>query len=46
MLARIDETSADIAAVETRIEELIAPFAQAVENSMRSPVSGAPPRTS
>jgi transposase len=31
MLARIDETSADIAAVETRIEELIAPFAQAVE---------------
>ena len=31
MLARIDETSADIAAVETRIEELIAPFVQAVE---------------
>jgi transposase len=31
MLARIDETSADIVAVETRIEELIAPFAQAVE---------------
>ena len=31
MLARIDETSADIAAVETRIEELIAPFAQAVD---------------
>jgi transposase len=31
MLARIDETSADIAAVETRIEELVAPFAQAVE---------------
>ena len=30
MLARIDETSADIAAIETRIEELIAPFAQAV----------------
>jgi len=30
MLARIDETSADIAAVETRIEELIVPFAQAV----------------
>jgi len=30
MLARIDETSADIAAVETRIEELIAPFAPAV----------------
>ena len=31
MLARIDETSADIAAVETQIDELITPFAQAVE---------------
>jgi transposase len=31
MLARIEETSADIAAVETRIEELIDPFVQAVE---------------
>jgi transposase len=31
MLGRIDETSADIAAVETRIEELITPFARAVE---------------
>ncbi len=31
MLARIDQTSADIAAVETRIEELIIPFAWAVE---------------
>lgn len=31
MLARVDETSADIAAVETRIEELVAPFALAVE---------------
>jgi transposase len=31
MLTRIDETSADIAAVETRIEELVAPFDQAVE---------------
>ncbi|MCA1698615.1 MAG: IS110 family transposase [Actinobacteria bacterium] len=31
MLARIDETYADIAAVETRIEEIIAPFARAVE---------------
>ena len=31
MLARIDEASADIAAVETRIEELIAPFGHAVE---------------
>jgi transposase len=31
MLARIDEASADIAAVETKIEELILPFARAVE---------------
>jgi transposase len=31
MLARIDETSADLAAVEAKIAELIAPFAQAVE---------------
>ena len=31
MLARIDETSADIAAVETKIEELVAPFAPAVD---------------
>ncbi len=31
MLARIDETSADIAAVEAKVAELIAPFAQAVE---------------
>jgi transposase len=31
MLARIDETSADIAAVEAKIAELIAPFARAVE---------------
>jgi transposase len=31
MLGRIDETSADIAAVETKIAELIAPFARAVE---------------
>ncbi len=46
MLARIDETSADIAAVETKIEELMAPFAAAVENSMRSPASGRPPPTS
>jgi transposase len=30
MLARIDETSADIAAVEAKIAELIAPFVQAV----------------
>ncbi|MCA1676543.1 MAG: IS110 family transposase, partial [Actinobacteria bacterium] len=31
MLARVDETSADITAVETKIEELIAPFVGAVE---------------
>jgi transposase len=31
MLARIDRASADIAAVETQIEELITPFAGAVE---------------
>ena len=31
MLARIDQASADIAAVETQIEELITPFAGAVE---------------
>ena len=30
MLARIDAIDADIAAVQARIEELIAPFAQAV----------------
>jgi len=30
MLARIDETSADIAALETRIEQLITPFATAM----------------
>jgi transposase len=31
MLARIDQASADIAAVETEIEELVAPFARTVE---------------
>jgi len=31
MLARIDEASADIAAVEARVEALVTPFAQAVE---------------
>src|SRR5919112_55634 len=31
MLARIDQTNADIAAVEARIEELVAPLARAVE---------------
>jgi len=30
MLGRIDQTSADIAAVEARIEQAIAPFAKAV----------------
>ncbi|MCA1672134.1 MAG: IS110 family transposase [Actinobacteria bacterium] len=30
MLARVDQTSADITAVETKIEELISPFVQAV----------------
>jgi hypothetical protein len=30
MLVRFDETSADIAAVESRIEELITPFAAKV----------------
>ena len=45
MLARIDETSVDIAAVETKIEELIAPFARAVGNSMRSPASEPSRRT-
>jgi transposase len=40
MLARIDETSADIAAVETRIEELITPFAQAVDKLDQIPGVG------
>ncbi len=31
MLARVDQISADIAALDTKIEELIAPFASAVE---------------
>jgi transposase len=31
MLARIDQASADIAAVETQIEELVSPFAHAVQ---------------
>ena len=41
MLARIDETSADIAAVETRIDELITPFAQAVDKLDQIPGVGA-----
>src|SRR4029453_10882918 len=40
MLARIDETSADIAAVETRIDELITPFAQAVDKLDQIPGVG------
>ena len=40
MLARIDETSADIAAVETRIEELISPFAHAVDKLDQIPGVG------
>jgi hypothetical protein len=31
MLARIDEASADLAAVEAKVAELIAPFDQAVD---------------
>ena len=40
MLARIDEISADIAAVEARIEELIALFAQAVDRLDQIPGVG------
>jgi hypothetical protein len=40
MLARVDETSVDIAAVEARIEELITPFAQAVEKLDQIPGVG------
>ena len=41
MLARVDETSADIADLETKIEELIAPFAQAVDTLDEIPGIGA-----
>jgi transposase len=41
MLARIDETSADITAVEARIEELVAPFAAAVARLDEIPGVGA-----
>jgi transposase len=41
MLARVDETSADIADLETEIEELIAPFAQAVDTLDEIPGIGA-----
>ena len=45
MLARIDETSADIAAVETRIDELITPFARRWRSLIRLPGWGPPQRT-
>ena len=41
MLGRIDQASADIAAVEAKVEELIAPFAQAVERLDEIPGVGA-----
>jgi len=41
MLARVDETSADIADLEAKIEELIAPFAQAVDTLDEIPGIGA-----
>jgi len=41
MLARIDQASADIAAVETQIEELITPFAHTVERLDEIPGVGA-----
>jgi transposase len=40
MLVRVDETSTDIAAVEARIEELIAPFAPAVQRLAEIPGLG------
>ena len=41
MLARIDATSADIAALEDQIEEMVAPFATAVERLDEIPGLGA-----
>ena len=41
MLARVDETSADIADLEAKIEELIAPFTQAVDTLDEIPGIGA-----
>ncbi len=41
MLARIDQAGADIAAVEARIEELVTPFVQAVEQLDEIPGVGA-----
>jgi transposase len=43
MLARIDALDSDIAAVETRIEEAIAPFAEAVTRLDAIPGSAPPP---
>jgi transposase len=40
MLARVDETSTDIAAVEARIQQLITPFAPAVERIAEIPGLG------
>ena len=39
MLRRIDALTADIAALDARVDELIGPFIDAVNKSMRSPVS-------
>jgi transposase len=44
MLGRIDQATADIAAVEARIEEAIAPFAQAVDQLDEITGSATPPR--
>jgi len=46
MLERIDRTSADIAAVEAKLEAEIAPFQAAVDRLDESPASAAPPRGS
>ena len=48
MLARVDAIDADIAELDARIEEMIAPFAGTRRNGwMRSPASGrSPPRSS
>ena len=45
MLARIDQASADIAAVETQIEERSPLSLRRSSGSMRSPASASPPRT-
>ncbi|MGW6497983.1 hypothetical protein [Nonomuraea angiospora] len=43
MLARVDQLNRDIAEVDAKIEELIAPFEQAVERLDDIPGSDAPP---